>query len=38
MRLLVWFFIGALVATLAIVALPLLLVALVGVWLAKALA
>jgi len=38
LRLFVWFVLGAVVVSLAIVALPVLLIALVGVWLVKALA
>lgn len=37
-RLFVWFVIGGIVATLAIFALPVLIVALIGVWLVRALA
>lgn len=38
LRLFVWFLIGGLVASLAIVALPALLLILMGIWLVKALA
>lgn len=38
LRLVVWFLIGGLIASLAIVALPALLLLLIGVWLVKALA
>lgn len=38
LRLLVWFVLGGVVAALAIFALPALLIALVGIWLVRALA
>ena len=38
MRLIVWFLIGCLVASLALFALPALLIVLVGIWLVRALA